>query len=106
MTISRPEGGQTTIPSEITPKVRDRALGNLMFLKKNRNGYIKGRDCVRGRPQRIYEIKLETSSPTVCTKSVFIGCVIDTKEGRDVAHVDLSGTFLQTTTSDGTIIKL
>ena len=30
----------------------------------------------------------------------------DAKEGRDTAHVDIPGAFLQTDASDGTIIKL
>ena len=81
-------------PTEITPEVRARALGYLMFLKQNRNGDIKGRGCADGLPERVYKSKLETSSPTVCTESVFIGCAMDAKEGRDVAHVDIPCAFL------------
>ena len=38
------------LPKEITYEVRKRALGYLMFLKKKRNGKIKGRGCADGRP--------------------------------------------------------
>ena len=93
-------------PHDITPEVRKRALGYLMFLKKKRNGDIKGRGCADGRPQRVYKSKLETSSPTVCPESIFIGCAMNAKEKRDVAHVDIPRAFLQTPASDGTIIKL
>ena len=31
---------------------------------------------------------------------------MDAEEGRDVAHMDIPGAFLQTSVSDGTIIKL
>ena len=49
---------------------------------------------------------METSSPTAHTESISIGSTIDAKEGRDVAHVDIPGAFLQTEASDGTTIKL
>ena len=93
-------------PSEITPEIKQRALGYLMFLKQKRTGEIKGRGCADGRPQRVYKTKQETSSPTVCTESLFIGCAMDAKEGRDVGHIDIPGAFLQTTANDNTIIKL
>ena len=31
---------------------------------------------------------------------------MDTKEGRDIAHIDILGAILQTSASDNTIIKL
>lgn len=93
-------------PTDITPDVKKRALGYLMFLKKKRSGEIKGRGCADGRPQRIYKSKMETSSPTAHTESIFMGCAIDAREGREVAHVDIPGAFLQTQASDETIIKL
>ena len=94
------------LPSNITKEMKSRALGYLMFLKQKSTGEIKGRGCADGRPQRVYKTKAETSSPTVCTESVFIGSVMDAKEGRDVAHVDIPGAFLQTEAGDDTIIKL
>ena len=94
------------MPNEITHQIKSRSLGYLMFLKQKRTGEIKGRGCADGRPQRLYKTKLETSSPTVCTESVFIGAAMDAKEGRDIGHVDIPGAFLQTDASDDTIIKL
>jgi len=38
-------------PEDITSDTRQKAIGYLMFLKENRNGYIKGRGCADGRPQ-------------------------------------------------------
>ena len=76
-----------------------------MFLNRNRIGDIKNRGCVDGRPQRAYKSKLKTSSLTVCTKSVFIGSGMDVSAGKDVAHVDIPGAFLQTNASDETTIK-
>ena len=91
---------------QITKEVRDKALGYLMFLKEKRTDQIKDRGCADGRPRRLYKSKYEISSPTVATDSLFILCVNDTREGRDVGNVDIPRAFLQTNISDGTIIKL
>ena len=40
------------------------------------------------------------------TESVFITALLNAQEGRDVAHVDTLGAFLQTEASDDTSIKL
>lgn len=66
-----------------------------MFLKKKRNGIIKGRGCADGRKQRAYTTKEDASLPTVAIESVMLSCVIDTMEGRDVATVDIPGAFMQ-----------
>ena len=91
---------------EITPGMRAKALGYLMFLKQKQTGEIKGIGCADGCPQRVYTTKSETSSPTACTESIFITSAIDAKEGHDIAICDISGAFLQTKASDGTLIKL
>ena len=93
-------------PSDISDDIRKKALGYLMFFLKKRNGIIKGRGCADGRPQRVHKSKEETCSPTAVTESVFITALLDAQEGRDVAHVDTPGTFLQTEASDDTSIKL
>ena len=77
-----------------------------MFLKEKWNGDIKGRGCADGRPQRLYKSKEETASPTIITESLFITCSMEAREGRDVAIVDIPGTFLQTAASKDTFIKL
>ena len=91
---------------QITQEVRNKALGYLMFLKEKRTGEIKSCGCVDGRSQRLYKSKAKTSSPIVATESIFISSVNDAKEGRDVAHVDIPGAFLQTEASDGTLPAL
>ena len=40
-------------PKDITPDIRARVLGYLMFLKNKRNRQIKARGCADGRPQRL-----------------------------------------------------
>ena len=74
---------------------KKRALQYLMFLKKKRNGKIKGRGCADGRKQRAYTKKEDASTPTVAIKLVLLSCIIDAEEGRDVATVDIPGAFLQ-----------
>lgn len=80
----------------LTSSERCEALKYLMFLKKKRDGTIKGRGCADGRKQRKYVTKEEASSPTIRTEAVFIIIVIAAKEKRDVASMDLPGAFMQT----------
>ena len=67
-----------------------------MFLKKKRDGNIKGRAVTGGNKQKDFIIKEEASSPTVATKEVLISCVIDTQEHQDVATIDIPNAFIQT----------
>jgi hypothetical protein len=82
-------------PKTMTFIDKKRALEYLMFLKKKRNGTIKGRGCANGKKQRAYINKEDASSPTVAIESVLLSCVIDTEEHRDVATVDIPGAFMQ-----------
>jgi Reverse transcriptase (RNA-dependent DNA polymerase) len=84
----------------LTYQEKKRALPYLMFLKEKRDGKIKGRGCADGRSQREYIGKEESSSPTVSTESVFLTSVIDARERRDVATVDLPGAFMQADMDD------
>ena len=93
-------------PSQITKEIKNKALAYLMFLKMKTSGEIKARGCADGRPHRVYKSKQETSSPTAAIESIFITSAMATKEGRDVATVDIPWTFLQTEASDETFIKL
>jgi Reverse transcriptase (RNA-dependent DNA polymerase) len=77
-----------------------------MFLKKKRNGIIKGRGCADGRKQRLYTNKDDASSPTVSIESVILTSVLDAAEGRDVATVDIPGAFMQADMDDTVHMKL
>ena len=63
------------------------ALGYLMFLKRERNGKIKGQGCADGRPQREYISKKESSLPTVSIYALFGSCVIDALDERSVITI-------------------
>ena len=58
---------------------RKKALRYLMLLKEKRDGTIKARGCVDGRPQRIYTSKEDTSSPTMSIEAMMLSCAIDAK---------------------------
>jgi len=83
-------------PQMLTPQEKSSALTYLMFLKKKRCGKIKGRGCADGRKQRAYVTKEDSSSPTVSLEALMLSLIIDAKEGRDVATVDIPGAFMQT----------
>ena len=87
--VGKPRDAATLSPTQ------KNALGYLMFLKQKRTGQIKGRGWADGRKQRLHTPKDDASSPTVATESVLLSCVIDAKERRDVATVDIPGAFMQ-----------
>ena len=51
-----------------------------------------------GSAQRKWMDKDDTASPTTALESVLLTSVIDAKEGRDVATVDIPNAFMQTET--------
>jgi hypothetical protein len=67
-----------------------------MVLKQKRDGNIKGRTVAGENKQRDYISKEDASSPTVATEAVLLSCIIDAKEGRDAAVVDIPNVFVQT----------
>ena len=82
-------------PNNISRGDKCNALKYMMFLKKKRGGSIKGCGCSNGRSQRLYTSKHKSSLPTVAIKSLILSCVIDTKEGRKLATVDIPGAFMK-----------
>jgi hypothetical protein len=87
-------------PNSLSNEEKKASLQYLMFLKKKRNGTIKGRGCADGRRQRLYTNKEDASSATVAIESVLLTSVIDAHEGRDVATVDIPGAFIQADIDD------
>jgi hypothetical protein len=75
---------------------RQPVLESRMFLKQKRNGKIKGGTVACGNKQRDYISNEVASSPTVVTEAVFLSCIIDAEEGRDVAVVNIPNAFVQT----------
>ena len=67
-----------------------------MFITEKRNGDIKARKVADGSKQRTYDgyDKSDGSSPTVATYCIFLTGVIDAKEQRAIAILDISNAFL------------
>ena len=81
---------------DLTSKQRRLAMNSLFFLTEKRDGRIKGRTVADGSKQRLWINKDEVSSPTVATESIILSAIIDAKEGREVAILDIPNAFIQT----------
>jgi hypothetical protein len=82
--------------NDMTPEMRRQAMESIMFLTEKRDGTIKARNVTDGRKQRTWMSKEEAASPTVLLESLILTCVIDAKEGREVAIADIPHAFVQT----------
>ena len=91
---------------ELTREQKRAALRYLMFLKQKRCGRIKGRGCADGRKQKVYKTKEETSSPTIHIESLFLSCIIDAIEKRNVVTLDIPGAFMQADIDELIHVKL
>ena len=67
-----------------------------MFITEKRNGDINSRKVADGSKQRTYDgyDKADGSSPTVTTEIIFFTGVVDAREGRAVAVLDVANAFL------------
>jgi len=93
--------------NDLTPDQRQKVLKTLIFLTEKRDGTIKARSCADGSKQRTWMSKDDTASPTVSLESIFLTCVIDAEENRDVAVVDIPNAFIQTAhTGNKVILKI
>ncbi len=60
----------------------------------------KARLLINGAQQRDHVTKEEASLPTAYTESEILTSIVDAKEGRDVATVDIPNAFAQTVIND------
>ena len=79
----------------LSAQERRDAMESLIFLTEKRDGRVKARHCADGRKQRSWMAKEEAASPTVALESLMLSTVIDAKEGREVAMVDIPNAFIQ-----------
>ena len=84
---------------------RKRALGAITLIKEKRCGTIKGRTVADGSSQRDYTAPSDAAAPTIATEALFLTCVIDAAEERDVATADITGAFLQAEIDEFVVIK-
>ena len=73
-----------------------RLWNNYCFSPKKRDGSVKAHKVDDGSKQRTHDghEKSDGSSPTVITESIFLTGVVDAKEGRATAMVDVGTAFL------------
>ena len=91
---------------ELTREQLSKAMRIITVIKEKRNGVLKGRSCVDGRPQRAYISKEEAASPTTSLDSLLITLLIDAWEKRDVATADVVGAYLNAYMEDFVVVKL
>ena len=75
-------------------------------MTEKRDGTIKARPCADGSKQREYINKEDAASSTVTTEAIVLTCIIDAKEWREVAIVDLPGAFLHAENEDDIIMSM
>ena len=71
-----------------------------------KDGTIKEPGCADGRKQQLYIEKEDASALTILIEALVLSCIINTKEGRDVATVDVPGAFMQADMDEKVHIKL
>eukprot|EP00957_Ditylum_brightwellii_P089694 6831088-Ditylum_brightwellii.AAC.1 len=71
------------------------SLQYLMFLSKKQCGRIKEQVCADGQKQCLHTHCNDASAPTVSTAALMLSCIIDAKERRQVATLDVPNTFMQ-----------
>jgi hypothetical protein len=86
--------------SELSKIQHQMVLESHMFLKEKRDGSLKGRTVAGGNKQRDYISKEDASSPTVATEAILLSCIIDAKEGRHVAVINIPNAFIQMRVED------
>jgi hypothetical protein len=85
---------------ELTTEQRAKILQSHMIIGQKRTGETKARMVAGGNTQRGHVTKEESSSPTVSTEAVLLTSIVDAREGRDVAVVDIPNAFIQTKVDD------
>ena len=72
------------------------ALASLLFITENRSGYIKAKKVAVGSNQRTYDsyARINGSSTTVNTDSVFLTWVIDSHGHRSIEILDIEDAFM------------
>ena len=82
--------------SDLSFEDRKKALALLMFITEKRNGDIKARKVADGSKQRTYDgyDRSDGSLTTVATDGILMIGVIDVKEMRAIAILDIANAFL------------
>ena len=85
---------------DLTPKQKGNLLESFIFVQDKASGIDKVRLVINGHPQRDHVTKEEASSLTAFTESIILTSIVDAKERRDVATVNIPNAFAQTVITD------
>ena len=85
---------------ELTPKQKSNILELFIFVQEKTSGVDEGRVVINEAMQHGHVTKEEASLPTAFTKSIILTSIVDAKERRDVATVDISNAFAQMVITD------
>ena len=79
-----------------------------MFITEKTNGTVKARKVADGSKQRTYDgyEKSDGSSPTVITESIFLIGVVDARERRAQAVLDIANAFLHADNDERVLMLL
>ena len=88
-------------PAKLDPEIQGKALPCLMFLRRKRDGMVKGRGCADGQGQREFTSKEKASSPTVSPHASMVSSLIDVLKDRAAVTCDTPGAFPQTNMPEG-----
>jgi hypothetical protein len=91
---------------EFIPKQKRNILESFIFVQEKTSGVDKGRLAINRAMQRGHVTKDEASSPTAFTDSIILTSIVDAKERRDVAIVDILNAFAQMVITDAEKKKL
>ena len=80
--------------NELSTTERKKVLESLIFLKEKDTGEVKGRAVADGQKQHEDAEKGAATSPTVHLESIMLTAVIDTKENRDIAIINIPNAFI------------
>ena len=93
-------------PDNIPSGYKDKILESHLFLEQKRDMSVKGRLVAGGNTQRDYVDKCDVGASTVATESIMMTAIIEAKELRDVAMVDIPNAFVQTKVLGDIYMKL
>ena len=78
----------------LTYEYKKVSFNYLIYLKEDRCGKIKSRNCAIGRKQSLYESKDGVTSPIMAIESIFPTITIDTEEHRYIIVYNILGAYL------------
>ena len=84
---------QPVSSKELTSTQKQASLQYLMFFTVKENRKMKNMVVLTAKKN--YMDKYEVSAPTVVTELLFLTCLIDVMERRDISTVDIPGDFIQ-----------